>query len=578
MTSATGADGSGGRASRFYRRDNDWFCSTSLQSDITIEVEGTLFHLHKFPLISKCGKIAQIIEGSKDSKDDLHTLLEGCPGGSEGFLIAAKFCYENKVELKPEDILMAHLVADFLEMTEEYREDNLLMQAENFIHKVILRSWNDCISTLQNSQNFILEAEKLPIVQKCLNAAALMACQDPSFVRKSTMYGNLQSPGGSILWNGINTGVRINNTLSDWWFEDVSSLSFPIFKKFIETINIHGIRSLNLAGALMFYARKHLHGLDRWQNRQGGGRIRTLSIDLAAIDQKILIESIVNLLPENKGKSYCRFLLGLLRLSIMLDVDRSFKELLERRIGMQLELVTLDGLLIPNFSGSDNLYDTDCVERIIRHFLSFHSLKIAPLSASSSYPAIPQSSSILSKATKLIDDYLAEVAPDANLKPQKMQSLLEVFPEYFRKLDDGIYRALDIYLKGHPQLQEKEKEKLCQAINFGKLSTDACIHASQNESLPLRAVLQVLFFEQQQLRSTLSKLNLITENENNVASNVNEIFEEFTEREGWVSVARENQYLRVDMERIQSKVRELENQFMIIKKDMRKFSRRSISR
>lgn len=580
MTTAIVAGDSGGRAVRLYRQGNEWFSSTSLQSDIAIEVEGTLFHLHKFPLISKCGKIARMVKGSQDAKHDLHTLLEGCPGGPDGFLIAARFCYESKVEFKPKNILMVYLVADFLEMTGEYSEDNMLMQAESFIHKVILRSWNDCISALHNSHKCILEAENLPIVQKCLNAVSLMASRDPSLVKKPTMFGSLQSPGGSILWNGINTGARVNSTLSDWWFEDVSFLSFPIFKKFIETINIRGLRSLNLAGALMFYAKKHLPGLDRWQNRQRGRRIGSLPIDSAAAHQKILIEGIVELLPENKGKSYCRFLLGLLRLAIILDVDWSCKESLERKIGMQLELVTLDGLLIPNFSGSDNLYDMDCVEHIIRHFLSFQLQKISPFSASSSYPVIPQSSSILNKATKLIDDYLAEVAPDVNLKSQKMQSLLEVFPEYLRKLDDGIYRALDIYFKEHPQLREDEKEKLCQVINFGKLSTDACIHASKNDSLPLRAVLQVLFFEQQQLRSALSKLNLITENEHNFSPNVNQIAVagEFLQREGWVSVARENQYLRVDMERIQSKVKELENQFMIIKKDMGRFSRLGISR
>ncbi|KAH0450889.1 hypothetical protein IEQ34_021581 [Dendrobium chrysotoxum] len=578
MTTKIVADESGGRASRLYRQGNEWFCSTSLKSDIAIEVEGTLFHLHKFPLISKCGKIARIIKGLQDARDDVHTLLNGCPAGSDGFLIAARFCYENKVMFKPENILLVYLVADFLEMTEEYSEDNLLMQAESFIHKVILRSWNDCISALQNSQNCILEAENLAIVQKCLNAVSQMACLDPSLVRKPTMYGSLQSPGGSILWNGINTGARINSSLSDWWFEDISFLSLPMFKKYIETINMRGIRSLNLSGALMFYAMKHMPGLDRWQNRQGASRVGSLSIDSAAVDQKILIESIVELLPENKGKSYCRFLLGLLRHAMILGVDWSCRESLERKIGMQLELVTLDWLFIPNFSDSDHLYDTDCIERIIQNFLSFHSLKITPFSASSSYPVIPRSSTILDKATKLIDDYLAEVAPDVNLKPQKMQSLLEVFPEYLRKLDDGIYRALDIYFKEHPQLQENEREKLCRVINFRKLSTDACIHASQNESLPLRAVLQVLFFEQQQLRSTLSKLNLITDNENNMTANANEIAGEFIQREGWVSVARENQYLRVDMERMQSKVRELENHFMIIKKYMGRFSRRSISR
>lgn len=576
METVVSADDSGGRARRLYLQGNEWFYSTGLQSDITIEVEGILFHLHKFPLISKCGKISSMVKGMPDAKDGVHTLLEGCPAGSDGFLIAARFCYESNVELKPENILMVYLVADFLEMTEEYGEDNMLMKAESFINKVILQSWNDCISALQSFQNFILETKNFPILHKCLTALSLMACRDPSWIRWPAMYGGLHSPGGSILWNGIHTGARVRSTISDWWFEDVSFLSFPIFKKLIETINNRGIRSLDTTGALMFYAMKHLPGLDRWQNRHDG-RKRTGLLPLVpeAVNQKALIESITELLPENKGLSYCRFLLGFLRLSMILDVNWSCKESLERKIGMQLELVTLDGLLIPNYSDSDYLYDTDCVERIILHFLSFHSLKVAPFSASSSYPAVVPSSSVLHLATRLMDDYLAEVAPDVNLKPQKMQSLLEIFPEYLRELDDGIYRALDIYFKGHPGLQEKEREQLCRIINCRKLSTDACVHALQNQNLPLRVVLQVLFAEQQQLRSTISRFSGIA---NNGSTNANEISGTIIGVESWLSVTRENQYLRVDMEQLQSKVRELENQFIGIKKFMGRFSRRSISR
>lgn len=48
---------------------------------------------------------------------------------------------------------------------------------------------------------------------------------------------------------------------------------------------------------------------------------------------------------------------------------------------------------------------------------------------------------------KLIDGYLAEVAPDINLKLPKFQALAAAVPEYARPLDDGLYRALDIYLK-----------------------------------------------------------------------------------------------------------------------------------
>jgi hypothetical protein len=53
----------------------------------------------------------------------------------------------------------------------------------------------------------------------------------------------------------------------------------------------------------------------------------------------------------------------------------------------------------------------------------------------------------ITTVANLIDSYLAEVAPDVNLKLAKFQSLAAAVPEYARSLDDGIYRAIDIYLK-----------------------------------------------------------------------------------------------------------------------------------
>ena len=40
-----------------------------------------------------------------------------------------------------------------------------------------------------------------------------------------------------------------------------------------------------------------------------------------------------------------------------------------------------------------------------------------------------------------------------------------------------------------------------------KLSLEACTHAAQNERLPLRVIVQVLFFEQLQLRSSIVSLD-----------------------------------------------------------------------
>ncbi|KAG0465534.1 hypothetical protein HPP92_019698 [Vanilla planifolia] len=375
MVAAAGKGG--GRAGRLHREGDHWFCSSVLQSDIMIEVEGIFFHLHKFPLISKCGKIARVVDGAQSPKEPLHHTLVGCPGGPDGFYIAATFCYGAQVEFSPKNAFMVYCISEFLEMTEEYGSD----------------------------------AEDHPVVHKCLNALSMMACTDPSlFGWPMMMYGSLQSPGGSILWNGINTGAKIRSAISDWWFEDVSCLGVPMFKKLIETMNKFGIRPENTTAAIIYYARKHLPGLARRLSGQGGKirSIASLSMMPAVLDQKALVESIIELLPEKK----------------------------------------------------DNLYDTDSVERMIRHFWSFREANIEFFSPMSSETAVLPLSGRFANVTKLVDTYLAEVAPDVNLKPQKMKSLMEALPESCRTLDDGMYRALDIYFKEHPWLPERERAAL----------------------------------------------------------------------------------------------------------------------
>ncbi|XP_020253292.1 BTB/POZ domain-containing protein At3g44820 isoform X1 [Asparagus officinalis] len=533
------------------------FCRNVLPSDIAIEIEDVFFHLHKFPLLSKCGKIARIVGDSKNEKEDVYHII-GCPGGPDGFYLVAQFCYGITVELTPKNILMVCSAAEYLEMTEEFGEGNLLAMTESFIHKDILRSWKNCILALQSAQHSIFKAETLPIVSKCLNSLSTMVCTDLSlFGWPMMMYGSLQSPGGSILWNGINTGARIRSSVSDWWFEDISGLSVPMFHKLMEIMDKRGVRSENIASALMYYAKKHLPGLDRWQS---------FSL-VPSVDPKDLLEKITVLLPEKKGKSYCRFLLGLLRIASILNACKPCKDSLERKIGMQLELATLDDLLIPSFSDSYNLYDTDCIERIVRYFLSSQASCIPPFSPSSD-PELSPSSSPLSTVTKLIDSYLVEIAPDVNLTPEKMRCLLVALPESLRSLDDGLYRALDVYFKAHPWLSHNERENLCSIINCGKLSIDACSHASQNDRLPLRFVLQVLFFEQLQLRTTISNCLNGLEGDSAPTNTANDTVGTIVQRDGWVSLIQQNRYLKVDMERMRSRVRQLERELTNIKHDM----------
>ncbi|KAK6926670.1 NPH3 domain [Dillenia turbinata] len=533
----------------------------------------------QFPLISKCGKIEKLYDESQGMQEGIFsTTLEGFPGGPDIFLIVAKFCYGFRAELTPRNIVMVYCAAVYLEMTDEYGEENLLSKSDNFFHKNVLCNWKDCILAYQNCEAIVSKAAKLQILNKLLSALSMMVSTDPSlFGWPMMMYGSLQSPGGSILWNGINTGAKIRSADSDWWFGDVSYLNVALFERLIQAMESRGIRPEILAGAIMYYARKYIPGLGRWR---GGQTVKTrtfasFSLTPSSNDQKVLIETITKLLPKKKGKSFCRFLLGLLRVALIIGVNSMCQDSLERRIGMQLELATLDALLIPSYSNSDTLYDTDCVERILGHFISSEPriTSFSPLSFE--FEGSP-SSGPLNKVAKLIDNYIAEVASDVNLKPGKVHSLAEALPESARNLHDGLYRALDIYIKAHPWLSEKEREQLCNVIDYQKLSIDACAHASQNERLPLRVVLQVLFFEQMQLRTALAGCLNILDSENPSAGHLtatNGMAGQIVKREGWVTLVRENQVLRVGMERMQSQVVELEEEFNKMKQEMKRVTK-----
>lgn len=52
------------------------------------------------------------------------------------------------------------------------------------------------------------------------------------------------------------------------------------------------------------------------------------------------------------------------------------------------------------------------------------------------------------------------------------------------------------FVQEHPSLGKSDKKRLCALMDCKKLSPDACAHAVQNERLPLRIVVQVLYHEQ----------------------------------------------------------------------------------
>ena len=53
----------------------------------------------------------------------------------------------------------------------------------------------------------------------------------------------------------------------------------------------------------------------------------------------------------------------------------------------------------------------------------------------------------MARVAKLVDAYLAEAALDAGLSVKEFEELARALPAHARATDDGLYRALDTFLK-----------------------------------------------------------------------------------------------------------------------------------
>ncbi|KAK3223518.1 hypothetical protein Dsin_010543 [Dipteronia sinensis] len=163
-----------------------WFCTTGLPSDIVIEVDEMSFHLHKFPLMSKSRKLHQLIaeqetnpvnasrqdgdddadnnnneteiveeedEVEEEEEAECHISLPDFPGGSETFEMVAKWCYGVKMELSSSNVAPLRCAAEFLEMTDDYSEDNLISKTERFFSQSVFKSLNGLNQGLEILRN-----------------------------------------------------------------------------------------------------------------------------------------------------------------------------------------------------------------------------------------------------------------------------------------------------------------------------------------------------------------------------------------------------------------------------------------
>ncbi|GAB4842037.1 hypothetical protein Ancab_011997 [Ancistrocladus abbreviatus] len=275
--------------------------------------------------------------------------------------------------------------------------------------------------------------------------------------------------------------------VAEYWFDHTCILDADQFVRTISDIKSKGVRPDLVASIITHYASKWLPELANNPDPAQDEESSPNGVTAMWMKKRFFVETLIGILSAENNNSIlpCNFMLRLLRVANMVGAEAKHKGELEKRIAWQLDSASLKEIMIPSFSHTcGTLLDVEMMTRLVKRFLM-------SLEESSS-----RSGAALIKVSKLVDSYLAEAAVDSNLTLSEFAELAGALPTHTRATDDGLYRAIDTYLKAHPNMTKQERKLLCRLMDSRKLSPEATVHASQNDRLPVRAVIKVLFSDQ----------------------------------------------------------------------------------
>lgn len=347
----------------------------------------------QFPLMTRSGRIRRLVgeelkEGDPTVSSPPVIEFSNFPGGPDTFELAAKFCYGINFEITTAKVAFLRCAAEFLEMTDDYGEDNLVTRTEAFLTEVVFKNLDKSVEVLHSCEPILPLAEEVKMVNRCIDVIASKLCSD-----QQKLSSLLQMEGNhSDRWNNsaMPTNEQDNATPPtsnwtpdgaatppvppsvmikarvEWWAEYLLPLRIDLYQRVFAAMKASGVRIESLAGSLMHYAQT---SLKTFGSRSTGTissstttaiRYKTKHhMDISfgnsqkliqQHEQRSLLETIVSLLPTEKNTFPTSFLLSLLRNAIILDTTVACRLDLERRIGVQFEQATVDDLLIPTLS------------------------------------------------------------------------------------------------------------------------------------------------------------------------------------------------------------------------------------
>lgn len=470
-----------------------WCEATGFPASVTVNVRGRTFKLHKFPLVSKSGFFKrQLMEGNEVE------LPDSFPGGAAIFEVVAAYCYGATIVMDSSNIAALRCASEFFEMTEEYCRDNLSKRSELYFNEAVLSSWEDSIEVLRTCKNLHRLAEEMLIVNSCIEAISVMAVMN-RFEKKYEL-----KEGNSV------------DSCEDWWINDLLTLPFDYFGQFIACVRRRGMQENLIGRTMLLY-------VDRWifdMLRASEGSVKTVDTQaLSGAERRAVIELIVRLLPAEKDAMPVSFLFAILRCALAWNASLECRLQLEKRIAAQLEQATVTDFLLPLKTEEEQILasrtEIESMQKIVSQFISMQTnvgfeyssdyhFSHGRMNSCESFSCVNPH---VSAVAKVWDEYLAEIAFDQSLSPPVFLNLIDTVPSSTRVSHDRLYKAIHIYFKTHAQISEQQKQNICKTLNCQKLSREACVHAVQNDLLPLRMIVQAMFMHQLQATSSSNENN-----------------------------------------------------------------------
>ncbi|KAK9273611.1 hypothetical protein L1049_018421 [Liquidambar formosana] len=490
-------------------------------------------------LAARSAKVAVLLK-QNPRHEDLSYFLQDIPADPATFELVARFCHGFQPSMSAENVVPLSCLAYYLGMTESHSSDNLFKKALTYFQERILPCWNESIKAIRTTESVFQLAVHLGLVDACVDSIIAKVLADPCLLGEPIFKNPTCDDDSEDYENGYRPNARRRLFVLHWQSEDLTTLSLRLYEPIICAMTHRQIPSEYVASSLCHYAKKWV-----CSSTTGGERMPNYKTN----SPRHVIEAVERLLPPEKGLLPCALLFEMLRFAIALESSSDCRNGFEIRIGKQLDQATVKDLLIPSPGYAKELqYDIECVRRILKNFYT-------------NYTSADVSGLIT--VAKLVEEFLTQVASDIDLKTHTFKSLAEMSISASlgtQRSSDGIYRAIDIYLDKHRYLTESEREEVCQVLDCHKMSREACEHAAQNERLPVRVVVQVLFVGQLHLRGTIMREVQGSDDRLRILA------EEEKEEEGEARSGCGEEEVRTEMEKMGSKMMELEKECYTMKR------------